>query len=144
MAARRGEPSSLSQNKLLHCYHGWYIYTYPFVSSSLRRLPRGKQVGSLVFFSKPFRLSWMLRSRKDCRIFGGCGLDSLHLLDCSLAILDWWLTEKQLKISRRHMGPISKANLRPRRTKGSVELEQEMNWYYVSYTAMINSLLAKI
>ena len=28
-----------------------------------------------------------------------------------------------------HMGPISKANLRPRRTKGLVELEQEMNKY---------------
>ena len=36
------------------------------------------------------------------------------LLDLSLAILDGRLTVKQLKISRRHMGSIFKADLRPR------------------------------
>ena len=41
------------------------------------------------------------------------------------------------------MGPIFKADLKPRRPKESVELEQELI-LYASYTEMINSLLAKI
>ena len=40
------------------------------------------------------------------------------------------------------MGPIFKADLRPRRPRGSVELEQEL--IYASYTEIINSVLAKI
>ena len=41
-------------------------------------------------------------------------------MNLSLAILDGRLTVKQLKISRRHMGSIFKADLRSRRPRGSV------------------------
>ena len=58
-----------SRNKPLHSYHGGY--TYPFVSclGLLRRIPRGKQVGSFFFSKAGFAYHGQLRSRSDGRIF---------------------------------------------------------------------------
>ena len=57
---------------------------------------------------------------------------SLRSTRSSLATTDQSLTIKQLKISRRHMGTIFKANLGPRRPIGWGGLKTEL--ISVSYT----------